>query len=439
MFWNFVVRAVQFRKRRLALAFAALAVSATLATALFSVYSDIERKMRVQFRGFGANIVIAPAGGAQTVPVSAVALAEQQGAVAAPFIYTVGRVDSEPIVVAGTDFHRAGPLTNYWRVEGARAAGPGECLVGSNVAAHFRLKLGEKLDLEGAPCIVRGIVSSGGAEDAQVILPFDTAAQLAGLHDAASLVQVRADGERLAAIQATLARQLPGTDVRMLHAVAETEANVVLKIRSTLFLLTVLILAHHHAVRQQQLQRAGAGAQQGNRNPESDRRGRAKDRGAVPLGVADSGRGFRRRGLWRGTAGGLVDRAADFSRIGGGRCGCKLWRVPAGNRGHAGDGHGRHAGRGGAHLAHPAGRDFARRIEAMAFVELENVTKAYDSGWAAPVKALDRVSLTAEAGQWIAIMGPSGSGKTTLLNILGCLDQATEGAVRIDRRGYIPR
>ena len=68
----------------------------------------------------------------------------------------------------------------------------------------------------------------------------------------------------------------------------------------------------------------------------------------------------------------------------------------------------------------------------MAFVELENVTKAYDSGGAAPVKALDRVSLIAEAGQWIAIMGPSGSGKTTLLNILGCLDQATEGAVRID-------
>src|SRR5580700_376080 len=67
----------------------------------------------------------------------------------------------------------------------------------------------------------------------------------------------------------------------------------------------------------------------------------------------------------------------------------------------------------------------------MAFVELENVTKAYDSGWAAPVKALDGVNLVAEAGQWIAIMGPSGSGKTTLLNILGCLDQATQGTVRI--------
>jgi putative ABC transport system ATP-binding protein len=68
----------------------------------------------------------------------------------------------------------------------------------------------------------------------------------------------------------------------------------------------------------------------------------------------------------------------------------------------------------------------------MAFVELENVTKEYLGAGPQPVKALDHVSFTAEAGQWIAIMGPSGSGKTTLLNILGCLDQATSGAVRID-------
>jgi len=68
----------------------------------------------------------------------------------------------------------------------------------------------------------------------------------------------------------------------------------------------------------------------------------------------------------------------------------------------------------------------------MPFVELEHVTKLYEAAGAGPVQALDDVSFTADAGQWIAIMGPSGSGKTTLLNILGCLDQATSGAVRID-------
>ncbi len=243
MFWTFVTRAVRFRVRRLALAFAAMAVAATLATALFSVYSDIERKMRVQFRGYGANIVVAPAAGARTVPLAAVALAERLGAAAAPFIYTVGSLEGEPVVVAGTDFHRARALTDYWHVDGTSAAASGECLVGSAAAAHFRLQLGQELKLEGAPCIIRGIVSSGGAEDAQVILPLEAAARLAGLHDAASVVQVRADGESLVQVQAALARALPGADIRLLHAVAETEANVVLKIRSTLFLLTALILA----------------------------------------------------------------------------------------------------------------------------------------------------------------------------------------------------
>lgn len=66
------------------------------------------------------------------------------------------------------------------------------------------------------------------------------------------------------------------------------------------------------------------------------------------------------------------------------------------------------------------------------FLELENVGKLYLDAGSKPVRALDGVSFTAEKGEWIAIMGPSGSGKTTLLNLLGCLDQATSGVLRID-------
>jgi putative ABC transport system ATP-binding protein len=64
------------------------------------------------------------------------------------------------------------------------------------------------------------------------------------------------------------------------------------------------------------------------------------------------------------------------------------------------------------------------------FIELTDVSKTYGTG-ATAVHALDGLSLRARRGEWIAIMGPSGSGKTTLLNLIGCLDQATKGAVRI--------
>ena len=243
VFWRFVVAAVAFRKRRLLLAFAGLAVSATLATVLFSVYSGIERRMRAEFRGYGANLVIAPRGAAASVPLRAVEEAERLGAAAAPFIYTVGKLRGESVVLAGVDFRRAAPLTSYWRVEGASMAGAGECLAGSTAAAHFHLGVGDRADLAAGACVIRGIVSTGGAEDNQLLLPFERVAAEAGVRDAASVVQVRADGARVEQVRAALALALPDDDIRLLYAVAETEANVVLKVRTALFLLSGLILA----------------------------------------------------------------------------------------------------------------------------------------------------------------------------------------------------
>ena len=63
-------------------------------------------------------------------------------------------------------------------------------------------------------------------------------------------------------------------------------------------------------------------------------------------------------------------------------------------------------------------------------VRVENLTKIYGSGETA-VRALDRLSVELQAGEFVAVMGPSGCGKSTLLNMLGALDQPTEGTVRV--------
>ena len=66
----------------------------------------------------------------------------------------------------------------------------------------------------------------------------------------------------------------------------------------------------------------------------------------------------------------------------------------------------------------------------MKVVELIEVTKVYELPRGS-IKALDNVTVSIEAGEFISVMGPSGSGKTTLLNIIGCLDTPTRGRVVI--------
>lgn len=64
-------------------------------------------------------------------------------------------------------------------------------------------------------------------------------------------------------------------------------------------------------------------------------------------------------------------------------------------------------------------------------IELKNLTREYQSG-SQTIKALNNINLTINEGEFVIILGPSGAGKSTLLNILGGLDQPTQGQIIIN-------
>lgn len=74
----------------------------------------------------------------------------------------------------------------------------------------------------------------------------------------------------------------------------------------------------------------------------------------------------------------------------------------------------------------------------MELIRVENLSKIYGEG-ASEVRALDGVSLSIDAGQFVAIVGPSGSGKSTLLHILGGVDKPTSGMVYLNGQPIFDR
>lgn len=73
-------------------------------------------------------------------------------------------------------------------------------------------------------------------------------------------------------------------------------------------------------------------------------------------------------------------------------------------------------------------------------ITLKNLVKKYNPGMENEVIALGGINLEIKDGEMIAVMGPSGSGKSTLLNMVGLIDEPTEGEYLLDGEnvGHLP-
>src|SRR3989338_7674319 len=239
MYARLVRRSLWQRKSRALVALAALTVATTLTAALLNLYFDATRKLRYEFRRYGANLMLTPRAAAGTQLLEAGLAAQLEAefvpaklSVAVPYLYAVVEARGESVVLAGTR------LESFARPRGfAAEAGPppargppGAAWVGASVARRFGLKPGDSLVIRYRDAFqalrVEGVLSTGAAEDNQVLAALATVGRLParrGLNtilaraegDAAGIEQTAAAlGARFPAAAVNPLRQVTGAEVR---------------------------------------------------------------------------------------------------------------------------------------------------------------------------------------------------------------------------------
>ena len=170
-------RSLVHRRARSVSALVAMTVSAGVATALLTLYADLNAKLHKEFRSFGANVVVtAPALG--TLPMDAFARVQEAAgsdALVAEFGYAVATTDrGTPVVVAGTDFAAVRRLDSWWRVDSwPTNADANAALIGRRAANFIVDKQAVKLNFGERLATFRGVgqLTTGGDEDSRIYMP----------------------------------------------------------------------------------------------------------------------------------------------------------------------------------------------------------------------------------------------------------------------------
>ena len=256
--WYMLLRVVgaslRARPGKLLLSLTALTAGATLASAFLSLYFELPRQISGEFRTFGPNLILAPRDNGQTVPA-----ALERGIAEAfpelpslPWLYAVGQAESQPVILAGTDLGRIAAIHPSWTGLPPQALPDNGVLAGETVATLLKWKPGAtvtvRYESNEASLLLAGIVSTGGSEDSQVLLPLTKLQSLTGKTGGLSLIQIAAPGSAaqvdgtLQRMRAHLAAQSSEVELRPLRPVLESEALVVMKVRWLMFGLAAVVL-----------------------------------------------------------------------------------------------------------------------------------------------------------------------------------------------------
>ncbi len=261
-------RSLIHRRARSISALIAMTVSAGVATALLTLYADLDQKLHKEFRSFGANIVLT-ASANTPLPPNALAQAQQvagSDAAAAEFAYAVATTSTgTPIVVAGTDFAATRKLNSWWqvdtwpseapqiRVPQVPTLGPGslpapnpsgtQALFGQRVSESLSNQNPITLTYAGKPITLQkaGRLTTGGDEDSRIYMPLPAFTAWTGIAPSVIELQVPGGAKRVEATITQFKGALPEIQVEPVRQLVEGESRIVDRTHALMYGAVLLI------------------------------------------------------------------------------------------------------------------------------------------------------------------------------------------------------
>ena len=240
-------RSLVHRRARSVSALIAMTVSAGVATALLTLYADLDAKLHKEFRSFGANIVITAHANA-SLPSDALVRVQQAAgadAIAAEFAYAAATTDTgTSVVVAGTDFAAVRRLDSWWQVDAwPETAVANAALVGQRAAQFVGNEHAVALTYAGHSATLQGVgrIKTGGDEDSRIYMPLAAFTAWTSVGPSVIELQVPGGARRVEATMAQLQKDLPDVQVQPVRQLVEGESKIVDRTHALMYGAVLLI------------------------------------------------------------------------------------------------------------------------------------------------------------------------------------------------------
>jgi putative ABC transport system permease protein len=302
MFLRLVYESFRRQKRRKLLAGAAITLGVCVATAMIAVATDIGNKIARELRSYGANLIVTPQedsldveiGGVNLKPPSDGAYLSETDLPRIKGMFwrnnIVGFAPMLPVIVSAGNEKNLTLLGTYflkplrfgkeefvtgvrsthpwWKVEGSWPEDDSQdVLVGEHLATRLGLRAGEEIELAGQAHRIAGVLSTGGAEDGEIVAPLPLAQQILGRPGAVRRIYVsaitkpedafaRRDPKSMSpemydrwycspyaqSIAFQLQEAIPQSNAEQIRQVAQNEGTVLSRIQGLMLLITLAAL-----------------------------------------------------------------------------------------------------------------------------------------------------------------------------------------------------